>query len=234
MVENHTDNFKKIKDSIYNYPLPLLEIKDKKLLEIIDNYLPYSVGMEFECHQKANFSVNCFENIPDIMHVDVDAREQRYRIPNGLKGMICLYNICTQLKINSELDLNSSNHYHFDFTDLYDFIPLEAFNLKDVIEELKTWLTAKDLTRMQGWVRFNSLKTLEIRIGEPSFDYNVIINRLLLGSDITKRLKIHIGVSQEEIKLKQLQKELEELKEKSTPILDNVNINNRIIKFNGK
>ena len=223
MEENLTDKLKQIEEAIYSYPLSLLNITNQSILNIIDDFLPYSVGMEFECHMKSTYDINNFKNIPDIISVSVDASEQRYRIPSGLKGMICLYNICTQLKINSAIDPGSSNHYHFDMTDVWDLLPnyhdsnpSRQDYINPILEELKTWGTALNYSLINGWYRWNNLQTLEIRIGEPSFEYNVIINRLIQGSNITKRLKAKLTSTQNERKIIQLEAELSKLKEQTS------------------
>ena len=50
--ENVTAKLKQIEEAIYSYPLSLLNITNKSLLDTIDDFLPYSIGMEFECHMK--------------------------------------------------------------------------------------------------------------------------------------------------------------------------------------
>lgn len=236
-AEKDTDNYLKVmEDCIYTNPLPLLQIQNSKIINIIDNYLPYSIGMEFECWKTENYNESNFTSIPDIMVVQVDSYEQRYRIPRGLKGMICLWNICIQLKLNSKLDLGSSNHYHFDFTDVSEEfrsnLVQDKNNCEYIINELVKWETAKDLSKKYKWIRFfNSLGTLELRIGEPSFDYNVIIKRLIQGSNISKILKKQYTP---ELRLKDINKELILLNSYKNLNEDSLNkeiIKNRIIKI---
>lgn len=242
--ENVTAKLKQIEEAIYSYPLSLLNITNKSLLDTIDDFLPYSIGMEFECHMKKSYNKKDFDSIPDIMAVNVDSSEQRYRIPSGLKGMVCLYHICNQMKINSMIDPGSSNHYHFDMTDVWDILPSYSDTnpsrqdyINPILEELKTWGTALNYSLINSWYRWNDLQTLEIRIGEPSFDYNVIINRLIQGSNITKRLKAKLISSQNERKIIQLEAELSKLKEQTSIQLTEEQIemqrviNNRNIKL---
>tara|TARA_R110000868_G_scaffold156695_2_gene383718 strand:- start:8002 stop:8676 length:675 start_codon:yes stop_codon:yes gene_type:complete len=180
----------KLLELIYNTPIALSAIKDKKILEAIDSYLPYSCGMEFECSQKEGYDEEIFGRIPDIMEVNIDMYEQRYRIPNGLKGMICLYEICRQMKINSYLALESSNHYHTDLTDIWKEVNTDNFDRDNnnwIIEELTTWGTA--FQQSNGWYKYNYLGTLEIRIGEPTFEYNIIIKRLIQCCDINRKIR---------------------------------------------
>lgn len=193
-----------LKEGVLNSPLSLLAISEEKLIQEINDYLPYSIGMEFECHQKKIYNSLNFERIPDILDVNVDDSEQRYRIPNGLKGLVCLWNICEQLKLNSDLDMSSSVHFHFDMTEIYakeNLIPKELLSKQTdwIIEELKKWQTALDYTNVYSWIRyFNALGTLEIRIGEPTFDYEILIKRVLDGCRITKQLKTEINIDFQE------------------------------------
>lgn len=235
MAEKDTDNYLKVmEECIYTNPLPLLQIQNPKVIRYINNYIPYSIGMEFECWKATNYNINSFLNIPDILDVNTDICEQRYRIPSGIKGMVCLWNICIQLKLNSKLDLGSSNHYHFDFTDVNrDEIETDENN-EFILNELETWGTALDLSKRSDWTRFfNSLGTLEIRIGEPSFDYHIIIKRLIQGSEISKKLKNQLTP---EINIKNINKELALLKQhiadgKEEEVRNKEIIKSRIIKI---
>ena len=235
--DNNDFDIKVTEICIYTNPLPLLEVINPVLLEIIDNYLPYSHGMEFECVQKDNYDEEVFKQIPNIMAVNVDNSEQRYRIPSGLKGMICLWEICKNMKIHSIVSTESSNHYHTDLTDIWEGMSYEfkIENIKWILEELKTWNTAINYNQINSWYRWNDLQTLEIRIGEPTFDYSVIIKRLIQCANIVRRLKSGItNISQH--KLENINRELKLLNEKETiksPILEHQQqiINTRIIRI---
>lgn len=222
-----------VEECIYTNPLPLLKITNETVIKHINNYLPYSHGMEFECVQKKTYNVEEFKKIPNILDVNVDSSEQRYRIPAGLKGMICLYNISECLKQNSIVDLDSSNHYHTDFTDIINYKNLATTENKEwIIEELKKWETAKDYTYCNNWIRFfNSLGTLEIRIGEPTFEYSVIIKRLIQCDNIARKIKSQISPQHV---LRELKKKLAKLNivESDVNILKNYEsiVNTRVIR----
>ena len=124
-MEKEVENI--VKEMIYSSPLPLLSIKDEKIIDFVNSFLPYSTGFEIECNQGKNFNVENFENIPDIISVNIDSSEQRFRVPNGIKGIICLYNICEQLKLNSEENPLSGIHYHVDMIDVNEEIPSETY-----------------------------------------------------------------------------------------------------------
>lgn len=231
-AENVIDSeFAKVEKLILEFPIPLLGIENSKILAAIDSYLPYSIGIEFECFQKDRYDILAFESIPNIMDVNIDSAEQRYRIPSGLKGLVCLYHICMQMKINSELDLRSSNHYHFDFTDIEERESIKnKDNEKYILDELVKWGTALNLSQQDNWIRFfNCLGTLEIRIGEPTFEYNVIIKRLIDGCRISKFLKDVYHTGNDSRRLLKLQAELDEIN-KIIPCKESENVNEIIKK----
>lgn len=193
-----------IRECIIHSPIALLGFKGSKVLEVCKELLPYSTGFEIECLKGADYEEECFRNIPDIMDINVDRGEQRYRIPSGIHGILCLYNICYQLKLNSELNPQSGIHYHVDFTECfrkakYKERPIELEQW--ILAELDTWeykgnYNRRAISRDWGafWIRFNELKTLEVRIGEMSFDYEVLIKRILHCQQIALAIKADIGV----------------------------------------
>ena len=203
-MENIKNEF--IKRCVYDTPLLLLAFKDKKTIDYINNLLPYSTGIEIECNKSPNFDIDLFRSIPDIIAINCDNSEQRFRIPNGINGMICLYNICQQLKHNSELNFGSGIHYHIDTTGFHDEVVRELEkNEESVLKELDSWNYQGNYnkrgisTYVYGtgmWVRQQKdFKTLEFRIGEMSFDYNLIIKRIFHCQSIVKNLAINAGIN---------------------------------------
>lgn len=187
-----------LENAVRNAPLSLLALKDSESISYVNDFLPYSVGFEIETDLQDDSNTNDFHNIPDIMYVGVDMWEQRFRIPNGIAGLLCLYNITVQLRKNLKLNHEAAIHYHIDMTDCFDQIT-DQF-IKDnndwMIEEVSTWGDnldhdrSKKCSRERAWIRYaNEHKTLEIRLGEMSFDYSVIINRMIHACSIVKRLK---------------------------------------------
>lgn len=194
-----------ITDLVFNNPLSLLVIKDKETIDYINSLIPYSSAFEIEC-DIINDTTRSYDNaitklhnqiflsIPDIMSVENDSYEQRYRIPNGLRGIICLFNISSQLKINSLLNPHSSVHYHVDCTDIYNtkFAHLVKTYSNWILSELDTWLNSPDeaVSRCEGsWYKINSLQTLEFRLGEMTFDYKILLKRIIHCNSIVKRFK---------------------------------------------
>ena len=237
--ENAIDsNIKMIEEAIYKFPLSLNALDNTNLEMIVNDYLPYSMGMEFECYAN-EFNEDKFKKIPDIMDVDGCSSEIRFRIPNGIKGLVCLWHILIEVKKQVKIDLGSSNHYHTDFTDVWSKMSQDFKNaeIKWVLEELKTWGTAVNYDMINSWYRWNTLSTLEIRIGEPSFDYDVIVKRLIQCCDISKRVKFNLLSIEEQQQVRSLTKELELLKATIiVPKLDSNDevkniINNRVIKI---
>lgn len=204
-MEKNTSNFIiKLEEIIYKFPSILCKIDDPLVIEFINTYLPYSTGFEIECNQLHEYNKNFnahFLTIPNILHVDCSGNEQRFRIPNGIKGLICLHDICNTLVQVSSLNMGSGIHYHIDMTDVFDNHINKEFIKKHndyIINELIKWDTAKDTKSSsaqcfydaRGWVNFQpDFKTCEIRIGEMSFDYEVIVKRIIDANRIVRYLK---------------------------------------------
>lgn len=187
-----------IEDGIYSCPLVLLSIKDKAILNTINDYFPYSIGIEIECGKSPNFELHNFLDIPNILEVNIDSNEQRFRIPNGLAGLICLYNICEELATNSEINPNSGHHYHVDMTNTYHLLSSDFISNNEnwILKELDSWnyggmynVRRIEFSSSHHWVRFQrEFKTAEFRIGNMTFDYSIIVKRLIHASSIIQRL----------------------------------------------
>ena len=161
---------------------------------------PYSVGIEIECDKAFDYREEFFKAIPDIMDVNTDNSEQRYRLPSGIKGMICLWNLCDNLVKYSLVNMESGIHYHIDFTDCYNDV---TENLCDddknfILTELDTWgykgnYNSRIVSKLSGgafWIRFqNSFKTMECRIGEMTFHYHLLLKRILHLQSISMIIK---------------------------------------------
>lgn len=224
------NSIQSIEDAIFKHPLPLLQITDEKVRRTIDKYLPFSTGFEIECawldernSPRVRDAAHSFSNIPDIMEVQCDDGEKRFRIPPGLTGLICLYRICEKLKEHCHFTA-SGTHYHIDMTSWYDdfeSIGQEDFlnlNREWFLKELDTWEytgTYNGRGMPGGWVRFQGgFKTCEIRIGEMSFDYEILAKRIIHANKLVRRLKGEFFKFKESKRLVLLKKELEELEGK--------------------
>lgn len=185
-------------DTIIGINPTILDVNDSDVIEVGNYYLPYSTGFEIECFKHEIYEEECFTSIPDILDVNNDNNEQRYRIPSGIKGLICLFRICNQLEINN-IPTDSGIHYHVDCTDLVEdklykfenFQPFEQF----ILTELDTWgykgtYNSRQFSSGSSWVRLNQYhKTIEFRIGEMSFNYKTLLKRILHLNGIMKYIK---------------------------------------------
>lgn len=180
-------------------PHSLLSL-DTKLKNVANTYLPYDTGIEIECELKNyNWDVDdMFQNkIPTLKDVNCSSEEQRFRLPTGIEGMITLYDLCELLKKEALLNNQSGIHYHIDMTDVFHLIDNKFItNNNDwIIKSLESWnytgsFNEKRCSWVKTWVKYHkSNRTLEIRIGEMSFDYELIIKRILHCQNIVKKLK---------------------------------------------
>jgi hypothetical protein len=196
--ENEQENINLIKRCIFNAPLILTTITNENIINEINNILPYSIGIEIECEKNKNYNIDNFKNIPNIIDVNCDNHEQRFRIPNGINGLVCLYNISERLSENCLLNTGSGNHYHVDMTDCFNHINKEFVDNNNdwIIKELETWnyngnYNSKFTNFIDNvWMRYYEYhKTCEFRIGEMTFNYNLLLKRILHCSEIVKKLK---------------------------------------------
>lgn len=221
---------KKIEEAIFQSPLALLAINDQEVIDYVEQLLPYSVGFEIECDLAVDDKVKeewnknydkftktlaehntAFREIPDIMSVDNGSGEQRYRIPFGLRGIICLYNISELLKLRSRLNLGSGIHYHIDMTESYHLVdPLISYSkvpvawVVETLKELDTWgykgfynsrgIQAAGEQSLRGlWVRWqHEFKTAEFRCGEMTFEYSELLKCMVSASNCIRKLKIEV------------------------------------------
>lgn len=189
-------------------PLALLALKEnKEEIEFANSFLPYSIGIEIECNYKEGvFKADAFREIPYILSVNVDSSEQRYRIPTGIKGLVCLYLISTQLVKYSELNPLSGIHYHVDLGSDYNAIVGNEYEHDThelqygwVLKELDTWnyigrYNTRAFSTAACWVRFQSgFKTMEFRIGEMTFDYKLLLKRILHLTEIVSTIKASVN-----------------------------------------
>lgn len=162
-----------------------------------DSYLPYDTGIEIECsyNYKNNkpYSKSVFDHISNIVENNSTESEQRLRIPTGLIGLKCVWDICEVLQ--EDFILSSSGiHLHIDLTKYYDSNIQNKFkNNSDFIKkELDTWNYKGTYNKWRddlsgGWVGFNFIfKTIEFRICEMTFNYEKLIKRIIHCQYIVK------------------------------------------------
>jgi hypothetical protein len=203
---NLTEDQENIKFLLENAPFKL-DCKDSIVQELGLYYLPYSTGFEIECFMIPEFGLDHvwseFKYIPNIMEIDINkGGEQRFRIPKGIDGIVCLFYIAEKMRRYAYPNPESGIHYHVDCTDVYDkfdddFIESHA---NWVLKELDTWNYKGNYNTRKfvfgvghNWVRFqNSFKTAEFRIGEMTFDYNLLLKRISHANDIMRRVKAQL------------------------------------------
>lgn len=181
---------------IYNNPLALTVINDPEYIDYINKKLPFSTGFEIECTTQNDTNKSHFADIPYIMDTYI-GHEQKFRISNGIAGLTCLYNISEMCKDRLLLNDESGIHYHVDATTFFNHVTDQDIeeNSQWILEELDSWgYTGTYNRRMCGrtkgiWVRFHpTYKTLEFRIGEMTFDYSLMVRRILHLNAIVLKL----------------------------------------------
>jgi hypothetical protein len=191
-----------IKECIYGIPLPLSKVTDPLVISYINSLLPYKVGIEVECPYKDAESKSV--KIEDVI-TSHDSHEKRFQLVPGIKGLIGLWNVTLYLKKYCELNPLSGIHYHVDLGKEYGAEELRIINDLELgvkwLKELESW-NYKGNYNSRGiscgghtWMRFNSLGTIEFRIGEMTFDYSTMVSRILHASSIAGELRSAIGES---------------------------------------
>ena len=182
--------------------IPLaLDVEDKIVQKLALFYFPYSVGFEIETITE---NIRIFDEIPYLIENKSSINELRFRIPNGIKGIQCLFNISIYLKKYAELNPDSGIHYHIDCTDVYDLFTLDFINNHSdyILTELDKWEYKGTynprrcvFSGSRNWVRFkDTLKTMEIRIGEMTFDYELLFKRIVHCNEIVRTLKTELFI----------------------------------------
>jgi hypothetical protein len=196
-------------DQIREYlkaPLSLLALKDEKEIHQINSLIPYSSAFEIECDiasEMEHVAKTSFESIPNLMDYSGGCGEERFRIPNGMMGIICLWHISRQLKANLMLNYGSGIHYHVDCKtdDTWKRI-IELDNpplFEWILNELDKWdfggtqkrgfSSFEKMGHSGSWVKANALETLEFRVGNMTFDYDVLLKRIIHANAIVYTIK---------------------------------------------
>ena len=226
-----------------------LSEENKKKLDLL---IPYSVGIEVETEPLEE--VNCGDltkqfknNHPEVLDIDFNSNEQRIRIPSGFIGAKCLYKFSEYLFNNFKFNLSSGLHYHVDFSELESFPTEEDIknNGEWILKELDSWnyggsynIRAVAYNSKGNWVNLRSyLKTMEVRIGNMTFDYKTLIARVMHVNEIAYKFKNLLNISESQRKLVLLREQLISLEDENKIQFqlseqDAVNIiKNRIVKL---
>lgn len=153
-------------------------------------YLPASIGIEIESHlPQNNFSKFTNEirkfNLLDFSYWE---SEQQFRIREGYKGLVELYNVLEVFKELVQLNPLSGIHFHVDLTKYWDNLDRELFieqKGEDVLKDLDSWnyigtYNQREFrNRKGGWIGFREVyKTAECRIMEMTYDYTLLAKRI--------------------------------------------------------
>lgn len=140
--------------------------------------------------------------------------EQKFRVKPGINGLIGIDLACKFLQKYFIFNTLSGNHYHIDMSDcffmeienneyLFCYSPSKYKKLTpnpviaSVLESLSSWnykgeFNAKGIqyNDKSWWATYRvGYKTLEIRIGEMTFDYSIMSKRAIQGCEIVKKIK---------------------------------------------
>jgi hypothetical protein len=195
-------SYQVLREMIFHSPLALTSLTDNHLIKVANSYLPYSTGIEVECAwlnpnimEYTDISPRCI--IPNLMQSNHDNCEKRFRIPSGIKGMICLYNISEWLKENCGLNEQSGIHYHIDTGNyISDFIHFDIKGHHWMLDSLDSWgykghYNSRAISNTKTtWVALRQTKgTLEFRLGEMTFEYDLLIKRIIHCQNLTRKFK---------------------------------------------
>lgn len=203
--------YKNLRECVFHNPLGLANL-EPKLKKIAGSYLPFSTGIEIECSKKKFSYVNMVkhakeikESIPNLMAFRIQGEQETdFRIPNGIEGLVCLYRVLEVMKQKFLLNPKSGIHYHVDLSHNWDLIfcdsKMSYTTTRMLIEsiflrELDTWnytgsFNTRGMDVYKGyWIRLCSeYKTIEFRIGEMSFDYEVLAKRIIHCNSMVSKL----------------------------------------------
>lgn len=212
-IEEETESISYI---VANTPL-VLDSDDPDVIEVGNFFLPRSTGFEMEFDNDGELTGEMFKEVT-LLHLDINRSEQRFRIPKGIEGLKSLYQISMILKKNALFSDYSGIHYHVDCTDFYDKISRKLLKYEQdwILEELDTWdyrgsynsrgincvglPFTSDIESVGiiagGWLRFQDYyKTMEFRIGNMTFEYKTLFNRITRANHIVEQFKYNILIN---------------------------------------
>ena len=169
-------------------------------------------GSYYARKEDNSYDSECFYTLKDIAKAH-SFNEHRIQIKSGLEGMISLYNILQDMRIHCAENAGSGLHYHTDLADPTlskcpkgeNRTPAASFihysgkcPSEKYLKMLDHWGYAESGFTYNGrgfgtsnsgnapWVKYqDGFNTLEYRIGEMSFDYSLIIKRIINCHKVT-------------------------------------------------
>ena len=202
--------FRNLRDCVFHNPLGL-SCLPSKTIQLAHWYFPRDAGIEFEielpnlCNNAGDVWSLCPEGFlsEDLIN-EIDElqlrdksyqyKEQTFRISSGEQGMIQLYKLSHILKKYFSLNpplINTSNCSRV----LENKITGEIF-----LKELDSWgyngiFNQRELRVMSKgtWINLRwDYGTVEYRIGEMTFDYDLLIKRIVHCHSITRKIENYI------------------------------------------
>ncbi len=198
---------------------PELLLRTDAIQQYLEYLWPKDAAIEIECPQQGDYRVEPFLTI-GLVECLSTSREQRYRFPPGLDGAISLYKLCQLLPQYLYSNDWGGIHYHTDMRPVWNEAYTEAIrseNKRWILAELDTWnydggYNSREVGKGTNWCKFNDLQTMEIRMGEMTFDYSLILKRILHCQSIGKRIReLVVPLTEEELELRALTLELNQL-----------------------
>jgi hypothetical protein len=200
-----------------NTPLAL-DATDPDVIEVGNFFLPRSTGFEMEFDNDGELTKSMFDGV-NLLDLDINNAEQRFRIPSGIEGLKALYQISMILKQNALFSDYSGIHYHIDCTDFFSKITRYYISLEQewLLKELDSWdykgkynsrgisyntlftkhIKDYEVSILSGsWIRFKDyLKTMEFRIGNMTFEYKTLFERITHANHIVEKFKYNVLIN---------------------------------------
>lgn len=200
--------YKMVREAVKKFPLPLLDIKDPKIRNYANSLLPTTVGMEISIYclyQDSLYNaITEAKNFFEVIDLS-EGREPKICLKKGIDGFIGLWELCKILKEHGELNPIAGIHYHVfheqkiesDKDHWYSDSKMSA----KILKALDTWnykgsYNSRSVSfegKDHCWVNLNrrllESYTAEFRIGEMTFDYKLLVKRILNCTNIISSLK---------------------------------------------
>lgn len=196
--------FRSLRDCVFHNPLGL-SCLPSKTRQLADWYLPRDTGIEFEvmAPESLDFTMLSNEvNALGLKDIAYSYKEQAFRICSGEEGMIQLYKLSHILKKHLLLNPGSGIHYHTSCPNIISkYSNLNLLTKKSTSElflkELDSWgykgsynMRGLDIMSKGSWINLRwDFNTVEYRIGEMTFDYDLLIKRIVHCHAITRKIE---------------------------------------------
>lgn len=167
-----------------------------------DAYLPYETGIEIECHCIDPWELDKqLRKIDGILEASSESDEVRIRLTTGIRGMRALEQALVIITERCQLNPGSGIHYHIDcrgcFGNILEFSMVKIRRDDNwILKALDSWnykgnYNSRSIGECKShWVRLcKTYLTLEFRIGEMTFDYTLILQRIKSAQNIVHKIK---------------------------------------------